>query len=47
MVDLEQNPYTPVLTMENPLRGSLECQAKYTLGGLDPWLLASTFSAER
>ena len=41
MVDLEQNPYTPLLTMENPLRGSLECQAKHTPGELDSWLLRS------
>lgn len=35
---LEQNPFTPVLTSENPLRGYLECQAKYTPHQLEPWL---------
>ena len=41
IVALEQNPYTPVLTKENPLRGFLECQAKYTPGELEPWLRRS------
>lgn len=41
IVALEQNPYTPVLTKENPLRGLLECQAKYTPGELEPWLRRS------
>ena len=41
IVALEQNPYTPVLTKENPLRGFLECQARYTPGELEPWLQRS------
>lgn len=41
VVALEQNPYTPVLTKENPLRGFLECQARYTPGQLEPWLRRS------
>ncbi len=41
IVALEQNPYTPVLTKENPLRGFLECQAKHTPGELEPWLRPS------
>ena len=41
VVALEKNPYTPVLTKENPLRGYLECQAKYTPGELEPWLQRS------
>ena len=41
IVALEENPYTPVLTKENPLRGFLECQAKYTPGELEPWLRRS------
>ncbi len=41
IVALEQSPYTPVLTKENPLRGFLECQAKYTPGELEPWLRRS------
>ena len=38
IVALEQNPYEPVLTRTNPLRGYLECQAKYTPHELEPWL---------
>ena len=41
IVALEQDPYTSVLTKENPLRGVLECQAKYTPGELEPWLQRS------
>lgn len=35
---LEQHPYQPILTRENPLRGYLECQARYTPSELEPWL---------
>ncbi len=38
IVALEGNPFQPVLTRSNPLRGYLECQAQYTPGELEPWL---------
>lgn len=38
IVALERNPYKPVLTKENPLRGYLECQAKFSPYELEPWL---------
>ena len=38
IVALEGNPLQPILTRSNPLRGYLECQAKYTPGELEPWL---------
>jgi Gly-Xaa carboxypeptidase len=38
IVALEANPFTPLLTKENPFRGFLECQAKYTPSELEPWL---------
>ncbi|KAK4691126.1 Gly-Xaa carboxypeptidase, partial [Lecanoromycetidae sp. Uapishka_2] len=38
IVALESHPYQPILTKENPLRGYLECQAKYTPGDLEHWL---------
>lgn len=38
VVALERNPYKPVLTKENPLRGYLECQAKFSPHELEPWL---------
>ena len=38
IVALEENPYRPILTKENPLRGYLECQAKYSPYELEPWL---------
>jgi Gly-Xaa carboxypeptidase len=38
IVALEANPFTPLLTKENPFRGLLECQAKYTPKELEPWL---------
>jgi Gly-Xaa carboxypeptidase len=38
IVALEANPFTPLLTKENPFRGVLECQAKYTPDELEPWL---------
>ena len=38
IVALEKHPYKPVLTQENPLRGYLECQARYTPHELEPWL---------
>lgn len=41
IVALTQNLYIPVLTKKNPLRGFLECQAKYTPGELEPWLRRS------
>ena len=41
IVALEHNPYTPKLTKENPLRGFLECEAKYTPEDLESWLRRS------
>jgi Gly-Xaa carboxypeptidase len=38
IVALEANPFTPFLTAENPFRGFLKCQAKYTPKELEPWL---------
>ena len=38
IVALEDSPYQPVLTRSNPLRGYLECQAKYIPGVLEQWL---------
>lgn len=38
IVALEANPFTPFLTEENPFRGFLQCQAKYTPNELEPWL---------
>ena len=38
IVALEEHPYTPRLTKENPFRGLLECQAKYSPEDLEPWL---------
>lgn len=36
IVALEANPFTPFLTMENPFRDFLKCQAKYTPKELEP-----------
>ena len=38
IVALEEHPYTPVLTVQNPLRGYLECQAKFSPREVEPWL---------
>jgi Gly-Xaa carboxypeptidase len=38
IVALEANPFTPLLTKENPFRRVLECQAKYTPKEVEPWL---------
>ena len=38
IVALEANPFTPLLTKENPFRDFLECQARYTPKELEPWL---------
>ena len=38
IVALEEHPYTPQLTKENPFRGVLECQARYSPDELEPWL---------
>ena len=38
IVALEKHPYTPQLTKENPFRGVLECQARYSPEELEPWL---------
>ena len=38
IVALEANPFTPLLTKENPFRRVLECQAKYTPQEVEPWL---------
>jgi Gly-Xaa carboxypeptidase len=38
VVALEADPFTPLLTAENPFRRYLECQAKYTPTELEPWL---------
>ena len=38
IVALEANPFTPLLTKENPFRGLLEWQAKYMPKELEPWL---------
>ncbi|KAK8193356.1 putative vacuolar carboxypeptidase Cps1 [Phyllosticta capitalensis] len=36
--ELEANPYSPRLTQDNPFRGLLECQAKYSPKEVEPWL---------
>ena len=36
---LEKHPYAPVLTRQNPLRGYLECQGKFSPHEIEPWLL--------
>ena len=38
VVALEAHPYEPRLTKENPFRGFLQCQARYSPGQLEPWL---------
>lgn len=38
IVALEEHPYTPVLTTKNPLKGYLECQAKFSPREVEPWL---------
>lgn len=38
VVALENNPYLPILTAENPLRGVLECQAKFSPNNISPWI---------
>lgn len=38
IVALESNTYEPQLTKDNPFRGLLECQAKYSPKELEPWL---------
>ena len=38
VVALEARPYEPRLTKENPFRGFLQCQARYSPGQLEPWL---------
>lgn len=39
IVALEEHPYAPVLTTKNPLKGYLECQAKFSPREVEPWLL--------
>ncbi len=36
---LEDHPYAPILTPQNPLKGYLECQAKYSPLMVEPWLI--------
>ncbi|KAK7528674.1 putative vacuolar carboxypeptidase Cps1 [Phyllosticta citriasiana] len=38
ITELEANPYTPRLTQDNPFRGLLECQVKYSPKDVEPWL---------
>ncbi|KAF2085188.1 carboxypeptidase S [Saccharata proteae CBS 121410] len=38
IIALEDNPFKPRLTRENPYRGLLECQVKYTPEEVEPWL---------
>jgi len=38
IVALEQNPFKPRLTKENPFRGFLECQVRYTPHEVESWL---------
>lgn len=38
IVALEAHPYEPQLTQENPFRGLLQCQARYSPNKLEPWL---------
>ncbi|KAK8166695.1 vacuolar carboxypeptidase [Phyllosticta citrichinensis] len=38
IAELEANPYTPRLTQDNPFRGLLECQVKYSPKDVEPWL---------
>lgn len=38
VVALEQHPFTPILTHENPFKGYLECQAKHSPQDLESWL---------
>ena len=38
IVALEAHPFEPQLTQENPFRGLLECQARYSPYELEPWL---------
>ena len=38
IVALEGHPYAPVLTMTNPFKGYLECQAKFSPHEVEPWL---------
>ena len=38
IVALEMNPFKPRLTMENPFRGFLECQVRYSPREVEGWL---------
>lgn len=46
IVALEEHPYAPVLTMKNPLKGYLECQAKFSPREVEPWLTRALLDDE-
>jgi Gly-Xaa carboxypeptidase len=46
IVALEANPFKPRLTMENPFRGFLECQVKYSPNEVESWLRNALINGE-
>lgn len=43
---LEEYPYAPMLTAQNPLKRYLECQAKFSPREIEPWLLDELLDEE-
>ena len=43
---LEEHPYTPELATHNPLKGYLQCQAKFSPNEVEPWLRRALFDDE-
>lgn len=46
IVALEGHPFIPILTRKNPLRGYLECQAKFSPREVEPWLFRALIDDE-
>jgi Gly-Xaa carboxypeptidase len=46
IVALEKNPFKPRLTMENPFRGFLECQVRYSPREVEGWLKEALIHGE-